>query len=293
MDGSKIRVVTDSTCDLPKGEVDRLGVVVVPLSVSFGPEVFLDGELTHDEFWEKTKGPFWPKSSQPSVGAFEEVFAPLVEEGYRVLCLTITSHHSGTYNSAWAAAQRFGGSVTVVDSLSVSAGLAWQVLAEVEAARKGMALEDIVTISHDMATRTKLFAVLDTIENVRRGGRVDKVMPLLSRLMSAFSLKPILKMVDGELDLAATARSYEKALKRIQEEVVAVAPLEKMAVIHTRLPERAASFADTLASATGVPRGQIPMVEMGPAIATHAGPGVIGAFVLSETAPDGGKAGEA
>jgi len=121
--GSKIRIVTDSSCDLPKSEADSLGVAVVPLSVAFGPEVLYDGELSHDEYWEKTRGPFWPQTSQPSVGAFEEAFAPLVDEESHVLCLTITGYHSGTYNSASTAAQRFRDKVTVIDSLSVSAGL--------------------------------------------------------------------------------------------------------------------------------------------------------------------------
>jgi len=285
---SKIGIVTDSSCDLAKSEIDSLGVAVLPLSVAFGPEVFYDGDLSHDEYWEKTKGPFWPKTSQPSVGAFEEAFARLVDEGYHVLCLTITSHHSGTYNSAWAAAQRFGDKVTVIDSLSVSAGLAWQVIAAVEAAGQGKELQDIVSITRDMSRRTRLLAVLDTIENVRRGGRVAKVMPVLGRLMRVFDLKPLLNMVDGELSLVATPRSYDRGLKRIQDEVTALLPVEKIAVLHTRVAEKAAAFADVLADTTGFPRAEIPILELGPAISTHAGPGVIGTFVLCETVPSPG-----
>lgn len=286
MDGSKIGIVTDSSCDLSRAEADRLGVVMVPLAVSFGPEVFFGGEFSHDEFWEKTKGPFWPTTSQPSIGAFEEAFAALVDEGRHVLCLTLTSHHSGTYNSAWAAARRFGDSVTVVDSLSVSAGLAWQVIAAVEAAERGMALEDIVALTRDMSRRTRLIAVLDSIENVKKGGRVAKLMPLLQRLMDAFDLKPMLKMVDGQLDLAGTPRSYQKALHRIEEQVVAMAPLAKLTVLHTRVPDKAANFANTLASAIGFPREEISVLELGPVLATHAGRGVTGVLVLLQAVPD-------
>lgn len=89
---SQIRIVTDSSCDLPKSEVDRLGVIVVPLAVSFGSEVLLDGDLTHDEYWERTKGPFWPTSSRPSVGAFEEAFAPLVEGDIEATVDGVTCH---------------------------------------------------------------------------------------------------------------------------------------------------------------------------------------------------------
>ncbi len=290
MAGSTMKIVTDSSCDLSKPEIESLGVTVVPLSVAFGPEVFYDGELSHDEFWEKAKGPFWPQSSQPSVGAFEQAFAPLADGGCQVLCLTITSHHSGTYNSAWAAAQRFGDKVTVVDSLSVSAGLAWQVIAAVEAARQGRGVEDIVSVTQDMSRRTRLLAVLDTIENVRRGGRVAKVMSVLGGLMHVFNIKLLLKMVDGELDLLGTSRSYDKGLKRIKEEVTALMPVEKMAVVHARVPEEAAAFADVLADITRFPRGEIRVVELGPAISTHAGPGVIGTFVLSKSLPASAKA---
>lgn len=283
MAGSKIRIVADSSSDLPKSEADRLGITLIPLSVSFGPEIFYDGDLSHDEYWEKTKGPFWPTTSQPSVGAFERAFASLVDEGCHVLCLTLTGHHSGTYSSASTAAQRFGDKVTVIDSCSVSAGLTWQVIAAVEEARQGRELEDIVSLTQDMAKRTHLLALLDTIENVRRGGRVDKLMPLLGRLMQVFDIKPMLTMVDGELKLVGTSRSYAKGLKTIQEEVTALAPVEKMAVIHTRMPEKAAAFADVLADIGGFPREEIPILELGAVISCHAGPGVVGTFVLCKT----------
>lgn len=282
MSETKIRIVTDSSCDLLKSEADSLRVTVVPLSVSLGSEVFFDGQLSHDEFWEKVDGPFWPRTSQPSVGAFEEVFARLVDEGSQVLCLTITSHHSGTFGAASTAAQRFGGEVTVVDSLSVSAGLAWQVVASVEAARQGRELQEIVSVTRDICRRTRLFALLDTIENIRRGGRVARVIPLLSRVMQVFSLKPLLNMVDGELKLLGTARSYDKGLRRIEEQVTALLPIERIGVIHVRAPEKAASFAARLADVTRLPGEHIQVRETGPALSCHAGPGVIGVFVLSE-----------
>ncbi len=278
------KVVTDSSSDLSKARAESLGVTVVPLSVAFGPEVFYDGDLSHDEYWEKTKGPFWPQTSQPSVGAFEEAFAALVDQNSHVLCLTLTSHHSGTFSGASTAAQRFGDKVTVIDSLSVSAGLAWQVELAVEAAQQGKELPEIISLIRDSSSRTHLLALLDTIENVRKGGRVDKLMPLFGRLMNAFDLKPLLGMVDGELKLVGTARSYDKALTRIQEEAAALAPIERMAVIHTRVPHEAASFADVLADMTGFPRQQISVLELGPVISAHAGPGVMGTIVLSKTA---------
>ena len=282
MAGSMIRVVTDSSSDLPRPRAESLGVTVVPLSLSFGPEIFYDGDLSPDQYWDKAKGPFWPQTSQPSVGAFERAFAQLVDEGHHVLCLTLTSHHSGTYNGALAAAQGFGKEVTVVDSRSVSAGLTWQVVAAVEAARQGMDVGDIIAITRDMARRTRLLALLDTIENVRRGGRVDKLMPLLGRLMQVFDIKPMLTMVDGELKLVGISRSHEKGLKKILEEVTALTPVTRLDVIHTRSLDEAAAFADVLADMNGLPREEVSVLELGAVISCHAGPGVIGTFVLSE-----------
>jgi DegV family protein with EDD domain len=279
-----IKVVADSTCDLSRAEMEGMGAVMVPLSVSFGPEVFYDGQLSHDEYWEKAKGPFWPKTSQPSAGAFEEAFAAQVDAGHEVLCLTLTSHHSGTYGTAFATARRFGNSVTVVDTRSVSSGMAWQVEAAVKAASQGAARQEIVALLEDMAARTLLFAALDTVENVRKGGRVSKVMPLLNRLMGVFDLKTVLTMADGELSLVAAPRSYEGALKRVCDEVLARAPLDKMGVIHTRVPKRASALAETMAGLAGLDRGEIPVVEVGPVLACHAGPRIVGAFLLSASA---------
>lgn len=182
--------------------------------------------------------------------------------------------------------------VTVIDSLSVSAGLAWQVMAAVEAARQGRGLEDVVSITRDMSRRTHLLALLDTVENIKKGGRVAKLMPLLGRLMNAFSIKPLINMVDGELRLLATARSHDKGLKRLQEEVAALTPVEKMSVVHTRVPEKAAALADVLADTTGFPRGQIPILELGSVISAHAGPAVIGTFLLSKTVSSWTEVGE-
>jgi hypothetical protein len=117
-----IRVVTDSSCDLPQEVVEELGIVVVPLVVRVGNEEFLETNLSIDEYWAKVEAAraqgLFPQTSQPSIGAFESVFAPLVSGGNEVVCVTITSHHSGTFNSAWAAAQRFGETVGVVEILA-------------------------------------------------------------------------------------------------------------------------------------------------------------------------------
>ena len=283
MAGAEVKVVTDSTCDLSRAEIESLGAAMVPLSVSFGPEVFYDGELSKDEYWEKARGPYWPKTSQPPAGAFEEVFAQHVEAGHDVVCVTLLGRYSGTYGTALAAAKRFGDCVSVVDSGTVSAGLAWQVMAASEAAAEGKGRDAIVELVGNMSQRTRFFAALDTIENVRRGGRLDGLMPLVGRMMRVFDLKVVLVMAHGELALSGAARSYEGAVARVRDEALARVPLEKIAVFHTRAPERASSLADTVAEMTTLDRDEISVVEGGPVLACHAGAQVMGVFVLSQS----------
>ncbi len=281
---ARVKIVTDSTCDLSRAEIESLGAVMVPLSVSFGHEVYYDGQLSHDEYWEKAQGAVWPKTSQPPVGSFRQAFSECIEAGNEVLCLTLTAHHSGAYSTACAVAREFGDQVSVVDSRSVSAGMAWQVMAAVKAASEGLPRAEIVAMLEDMSRRTRLFAALDTIENVRRGGRVSKVMPVLDRLMGVFDVKIVLTMADGELSFVAAPRSYEGAVARVLNEVLSRAPLEKIAVLHTRVPARASTLADTLAEMAGLDREGVRVVEAGPVLACHAGPRVVGAFLLSRSA---------
>ena len=285
MSKAGVRVVTDSTCDLSHAEIDNLGVVVVPLTVSFGQEVFYDGQLSKDEYWEKADGPFWPKTSQPSLGAFDRAFARQVDEGYDVLCLTLLTRYSGTYGTACAAAHRFGDRVTVLDSGTVSAGLGWQVIAAAEAAAAGAGLDDLADLTTDMARRTRLYAALDTIENVRKGGRIDNLIPLLDRLLRVFDLKFVLTVANGQIGLAGAARSHERALERVREGSLELAPLEKVAILHTRAAERAAAFAVTLARDSGLDSNRVGVVEGGPVLACHAGPNVVGAFILTKSPP--------
>ncbi len=129
---SSIRIVVDNSCDISPSVAKELSITVVPLVVNFGKETYLDTELTREEFWKKASEGCHPQTSQPPVGAFIEAYKPLVEAGHEVICLTITGKHSGTYNSAWVAAQEFEGRVSVVDSLSLSWGLGWQALATQE-----------------------------------------------------------------------------------------------------------------------------------------------------------------
>ncbi len=275
-----IRIVTDSSCDLPRRLVEQFRITVVPLVISFGAEVYNDGDLSMEEFWQKAAGPHSPKTSQPPVGAFERLFHRLVERGERVLCLTLTSKHSGTFNAACLAAQGFGQVVSVFDSLSLSLGLGIQVLTASQAVQAGHVVEEIIALLEDMRARMRLTIVLNTLENLRRGGRADGFISIVDRMTRALNIKPVINLVDGQLQLLSAARSFGGGLGRVLKLVEQMGPLEHLAVVHARVEELAQETADRLAERTNFPREHIWVRETGTVLASHAGAGVVGVLAV-------------
>lgn len=215
------------------------------------------------------------------MGAFGEAFARLVEAGRSVLCVTITGKHSGTFSTAVAAARRFGDKVRVIDSLSISLGQGFQVLAAARAAMRGEDLDAIVQEVEQAQARGHLLILLDTIEYVRRGGRADALMPALSRVTKMLKIKPILSMPDGYLSLHSLARSYERGLARIRQQIEQLGPLEALAVIHIRHPDVARDTARILSGKLGIPFEDIVIAETGALLSTHGGPKVIGVAAVT------------
>jgi DegV family protein with EDD domain len=275
-----VRIVTDSSCDPPRRLVERFKIAVAPLIVHFGPEVYEDGQLSAEEFWQRAAGLHPPQTSQPSVGRFEELFERLVAQGKQVLCLTITSKHSGTFNAARLAAQRFGQAVQVFDSLSASLGLGLQAMAAAQAAQAGRSMQEILTLLEDMQARMRFTIVLDTLENLRRGGRADAFIAVVDRLTRVLDIKPIINLVRGQLRLMGAARSFQGGLNRVLGVVEQLGPLEQLAVIHTRRQEMAEAVADRLAEHIGFLREHIWVRETGTVLSAHAGAGLIGVLAL-------------
>jgi len=280
---SQVVIVTDRGADLTPDQQREHGITVVPLIVRFGSEVILDdGTLAPDAFWQRVSaGHGVPETSQPSAGMFEEAFAPLVAAGHRVLCPLITGRLSGTCNAAHAAAQRFLGKVTVFDTESLSAGQAFQVLAAARAAKEGLSVDAIIARLEGIRARSHMMIALDTVEFLKRGGRAGKVMPILDRVVRALSIKPLLRVFGGELQVTGVARSMTKAVRKITEEFVGLAPARMLAVAHTRRPDEAAAWAEALAPQVGVALSETLVVEAGPALSAHAGPGVMAAAMVA------------
>jgi DegV family protein with EDD domain len=275
-----IAVVTDSSCDLPDRLLEEFGIEVVPLGVHFGAEIYNDGDLTADEFWEKAAGPHPPQTSQPALGTFEEAFSRLVDKGKQVLCVTVTGKHSGTFNVAQLAAQRFGDAVNVFDSFSFSLGLGIQALSAAQAARAGRSAQEILSMLENLRDRMPLLVVLDTLENLRRGGRADAFIAVADRMARALNIKIITNVVEGQLRLLGAARSFRSALRRVLDQVEAVGAVEHLAVVHTRNQEMAERVAKQLAERTGFSLDRIWVRETGAVLSSHAGPGVIGVLAV-------------
>ena len=279
-----VKIVVDSASDMPSEMAETLEISVVPLAVTFGDRSFDDTALTRDEFWRLAEAGPAPGTSQPSVGAFQTAFRRLVEAGHHVICVTLTAHHSGTFNSAHTAARDFGDDVRVFDSRSLSMGVGWLAQQAAHLADEGGTLDGIMQRLEHLRDQVHLFIQLDTLENLQRGGRAARLMPFIERVVRNLRIKPILNMPDGELKLLGVARSVSKGMHRMAQEIVRLGPLQSLAVMHIRAPQAARDFADLLAEATHVPRHQIAVNEAGAVLACHGGRGVIAAIAVTESA---------
>ena len=269
-----IRVVTDSACDLPQALADELGITIVPLTIRFGSEEFVDRQdLTPAEFYARcAASPVLPETAAPSPGAFEAAFRSAFDDdgADSVVCINISSGLSATMASAQNAARALDGrDIRIIDSRSVTWGLGSQVVAAARAAADGTSADDIVPLVEDMVRRTRVYGTLDTLENLKKGGRVGGAQALIGSLLS---IKPLIAVM-GQVEEAGRARTRSKALKAMVEKVRAAGPVENVGVMHGSAPDIEEFL--TLMSEV-VPRDEIHTGEIGATIGVHGGPRVMG-----------------
>ncbi|MBM7692543.1 DegV family protein with EDD domain [Peribacillus deserti] len=208
----KIKIVTDSTADLSEEIVRKYDIEVVPLTISIDGETFIDRvDITPSEFIKKMEtSKELPKSSQPSPGSFLEVYNRLGKDGSHIISIHMTGGMSGTVRSAESAATMTDVKVTVLDSKFISKGLAFQVIEAAQMAEKGHPVEEIMDRLEKIKENTKLIIMVDTMENLVKGGRVGKVNAFLGSLLN---IKPIASLVDGVLEPITKARSHNQVIK--------------------------------------------------------------------------------
>ena len=270
-------VVTDSTSDLPVEMAQRLDITVVPCQIHFGDQTFLDGvTITRAQFYDRLRSGERFSTSQPSVGAFAEVYRRLLADGRSVVSIHLASRLSGIYNSAWlAASQTDPERITVIDSQQVSMCVGWLAMHAAQAAQEGRSRPEIASMVDQRLSHLRLLAVIDDLRFLHRGGRVSWASSLVGSL---FAIKPIILVRQGQADLHEKARSLARGIERVATLVEELGPLERVAVLHAGAPERAAELAERIARFVSGDR--LLVTEAGVIISGHAGPGAVGAACL-------------
>jgi len=271
----KLGLLTDSTSDLPKYLIEQFELEVVPSILILDGKEYADGiGITREDFYRQLPSFHTPPTTAaPSIGDFSARYDSLLRRG----CEHILSIHAAgalttIINSARQAAQDFPEKITVIDGLSMSLGLGFQVLAAAEAAEMG--LQAALDAIQATRKRLRLFAALDTMENMRRSGRVPAVVTMLGSLLQ---IKPLIEIANGEVKALGAVRTTKQANERMLNLLLQEGPLERLAILHTGAEPRAREFLNTLMqkASQSVPR-DILMVNVTTVIGTHVGPNGLG-----------------
>jgi DegV family protein with EDD domain len=269
-----VRIVTDSACDLPQPACDELGIEVVPLSIRFGEREYVDRkELSVEAFWRELEhASVLPETAAPSVGAFEETFRTLSDgDTDGIVCINLSSSLSATMQSAQVAAKAIDGKtpIAIIDSKSASMGIGNLALYAARRARDGASVDEIVREVEERRARQHLFATLDTLEYLRKGGRIGGAKALLGSMLS---IKPIITVDDGVVEEAGKVRTRSKAMKAIADHVPD-GKVEAISVLHAGAPDL-----DELLAMIEPKVGDAEVVVgmIGPVVGVHTGPRTVG-----------------
>lgn len=277
-----IHVVTDSSSDLVGDDVDQLDIEVVPLSIRFGSEEFTDGvDLTVGEFYSRmARTEEIPQTACPSPGAFEEAFKRAKAGGAdEVICLNISSDLSNTLQSAQTAADSLKDEIPVhvIDSRSVSSGLGTLVLEAARSARDGADGAAVLARIRSLVPKTHVVAALNTLENLKKGGRIGGAAAMLGSLLS---IKPVVDITGGTVEEAGKPRTRKKAMQLLYDRMIKALPIESVAVMHGGAPD-IGEFLDLISP--HFPRESIRLGQLGAVIGAHGGAEIIGVSWIAST----------
>lgn len=263
-----VRIVTDSGSDLSIDVAEELGIKVVPLSIRFGADEYTDRvELTPERFYaEMASNDELPETAAPAPGAFLEAFNELIADGATaIVCINLSFALSATYQSAQTAADQVEGTpITIVDSKSATVGQGMIVRRAAEAARDGASADDVIAMAADLAERTHVLGVLDTLDNLKKGGRIGGAQAMIGSMLS---IKPCIDLSSGEVEEAGRQRTRKKALSWLAGQLPAGAT--NVAVGHAM-----AGDIDTFLGLVDDDSAEVSLI--GPVVGTHGGPGVVG-----------------
>jgi len=274
-----LKVIADSTCNLPQETLDEYDIRIAPIPIQFGDETFEEGvDIDRDQFYRKIEETgIMPTSSQPTPAWFGRYYKELHQQGHSILVVTVTGKHSGTYNSAnMAKSLAPEADVHVFDSKSISLGTGWMVLDAVRAIKAGVAQSDVVSRIEAIRERAKLFITPATLKYLQMSGRVGTLQGALASLLS---VKPIIHLKDGLLEVGENVRTRGKALDRLidrlDEAMGRTTPIN-LAVIHARAREEGLSLLERAKEIFNVQ--ETLFGDLVASLAVHGGPGIIGLF---------------
>jgi DegV family protein with EDD domain len=276
-----VRIVTDSTADLPPQLAQELGIAVVPVYVRFGDKSYLDGvEIGYDELYDKLiNSPVHPSTSQPTPVDFAKVYQELSRETDEIISIHVSGKLSGTYSSAQQGKKLVDSktNITVIDSESVTMGLG---IIAISAARLALLNDNLAGILEDIKqtkSNLHLLGALDTLKFLAIGGRIGRARALLG---SVLNVKPLITIRNGEISPVGNVRTHTKAVEKLFEFVKGASNIQDLAIIHNTTPDEAIRLKDRLSSFVGIDR--LYMARLGPALGVHAGPGMLAVAIKND-----------
>lgn len=274
-----VRIVTDSTCDLPADEAERHGITVVPLSVFFGDEGLLDGvDITAADFYDRmTAYKGLPRTSQPSVELFQDAYRSLAGDGVEIVSIHVSSKLSGTLNAASVAREVVKDEVHVdlIDSYNVSLGLGLIVLEAARAAQAGATVPEVVATARRAMDRVSVHVVVDTLEYLQKGGRIGRARSFLG---SVLSIKPIIRVEDGEVAPFERVRTRSKAVERMFELASNMPRAKEMFIGCSGDDTDALALIERLRPL--LPHTDLKLGYLGPVVGVYTGPNALGIAAL-------------
>jgi len=276
-----IRIVTDSSCDLPSDLIQQHGITVLPCYVVVDDQAFTDGvEIQPDDFYRRLQAEGrTPTTAQPTITDFQEVYRDLVGQGHQVLSIHVSGKLSGTLNSAEQAKASLddGSSVEIIDSLLASIPLGLAVLDAAIMAAENDDLQEVAgKVRQELGTHHGLFA-LDTLEYLQKGGRIGKARAFMG---SVLNVKPILRLQDGEAHPVERPRNRERAMRRLVELIQELGPARRLAVIYSTDSAKMADLKQQLTSV--LPADQIIEARFGSTLGTYIGPDALGVAITQK-----------
>ncbi|MFL2664536.1 MAG: DegV family protein [Dehalococcoidia bacterium] len=277
-----IKIVTDSTCDLDKKTAQDLSIEIVPLNVHFEDKVYKDGiEINSDDFFDRLiNGDIFPKTSQPSVGEFIDVYEKLGTDENEIISIHISDQLSGTINSATQAAKHLENKVKVhiIDSKQISISLGLLAIAAANAVKEGKEINEILKLIEDLVERSYVYTALDTLEYLEKGGRIGKAKSLLGKMLN---FKPIIGSSNGIIDAFGRGRSNTACMIKLEELIKSTGEVETIGIVYSTDKSLADKFADQITQNLKLDNPP-KTYQIGPVIGVYGGPNVIGVGFITK-----------